>query len=255
MPFTLCHPAAVAIIPAPLRRQVPLAALAIGAMTPDFEYLFRLRTLSLWSHSVPGVFLFCLPAGLLAWLAWEHIARGPTRELLALRHDRPARPMTFRTLSLAALAILLGAFTHIGWDAFTHAGRLGATLIPQLEHEAALLGDYSLRWFGVMQHLSTLAGAIVLGIWFVGEQRRHGRPWGGRQATLALVLIAGAGIVTGALNAFVPHTLGDARYPGRMGLLARFAIGGMIGTGGALLAYSGLRRRTSWVLSSELDRL
>ena len=243
MPFTLCHPAALAVLPAPLRSRLPLAALAIGTMTPDFEYLLRLKPLSVWSHSIPGLFLFCLPVGLLTWIAWEHIARGPTRELLALRTERAPRSLTSATLGLAALAVLLGACTHIGWDSFTHSGRLGSLLIPQLEAEAWRVGSYSLRWFSVLQHLSTLAGALVLGLWFLHERRQHGaRRWNSTAGTL--VAIAAVGLVVGGLNAFVPHTIGASRYPGTLGLLARFAVGGMVGIGGSLLVYSAVRTRT-----------
>ena len=243
MPFTLCHPAALAALPAPLRARLPLAALAIGTMTPDFEYLLRLKPLSVWSHSIPGLFFFCLPAGLMAWLAWEHIARGPTRELLGLRDERMPNPLTFTTLRLAAAAVLLGACTHIGWDAFTHSGRLGSLLFPQLEAEAWRVGSYSLRWFSVLQHLSTLAGALVLGSWFRHERRRHGVGQWTRTAG-ALIAIIAVGVLVGTLNAFVPHTIGAARYPGTMGLLARFVVGGMVGIGAALLVYGATRTRT-----------
>lgn len=242
MPFTLCHPAALAVLPSRLRRSLPLAALAIGTMTPDFEYLLRLKPLSIWSHTLPGLIIFCLPAGMVTWLAWERIARGPTRELLALRADRSSWPLTWGSLARAGLAVLIGAASHLAWDSFTHSGRLGAMLIPQLEQEAWRIGTYSLRWFSVLQHLSTLAGAVVLGVWYLHERRRHGVPaaWTGRAASLAAILVVGA--AAGAANAWLPQTLGDAAYPGRQALLARFVVGGMVGVGGSLLAYGALRR-------------
>jgi hypothetical protein len=242
MPFTLCHPAALAALPARIRRRFPLAALAIGAMTPDFEYLLRLKPLSVWSHTLPGLFFFCVPVGLVAWIAWEQFARGPSRELLALRTERDAHRLTPTTLTVAALAVLIGACTHVLWDAFTHSGRLGAALIPQLEEEAWKIGTYSLRWFGVLQHLSTVVGAIVLGIWYLGERRRFASVWTWSDAGLRVLRIVAVGILVGLVNAFVPHTIGDARHPGTMGLLARFAVGGMVGTAVALLAYGAARR-------------
>lgn len=244
MPFTLSHPAALAVLPRALRDRLPLAALAIGTMSPDFEYLFRLRPLSVWSHTGPGLVFFCLPAGLLAWIAWERIARGPTREMLALRTDRHPHPFAWKTVLLAALGILIGAVTHILWDSFTHAGRLGAILFPQLEREAWKVGTYSLRWFSVLQHLSTVLGAMVIGIWYLQERRRFGTEWRWTGAGLVALRIAAIGLLAGAVNAYAPHTLGDARYPGTMGLLARFAVGGMVGVGAALLA-NGVVRRAS----------
>ena len=243
MPFTLCHPAALAALPAHVRSRLPLAALAIGTMTPDFEYLLRLKPFSVLSHTVPGLFVFCLPIGLLTWLAWEHIARGPTRELLALRDERASEPIVLATLVRAAIAILIGAATHLGWDAFTHSGRLGAALIPQLEAEALRIGSYSMPWFSVMQHLSTLAGACVLGLWFLHERRKYGVPMEWTVAARTLLAIAAIGLFAGALNAFTPHLVGGARYPGTMALLARFVVGGMAGVGASLLVYGATRRR------------
>jgi hypothetical protein len=242
MPFTLCHPAALAVLPSRVRRTLPLAALAIGSMTPDFEYLLRLKPLSVWSHTVPGLIVFCLPAGLVTWIAWEQIARGPTRELLALRTEPSAWPLSIRSLVLASLAVLAGAASHLAWDSFTHSGRLGAMLVPQLEQEAWRIGSYSLRWFSVLQHLSTVAGAIVLGVWFAHERRRHGHAgvWTGRIAVLAVILAIG--ISVGIANAWLPRAVGDAAHPGRQALLARFVVGGMAGVGGALLTYGALRR-------------
>lgn len=242
MPFTLCHPAAIAVLPSRLRRTVPLAALAIGTMTPDFEYLLRLKPLSVWSHTLTGLLIFCLPVGLVTWIAWERIARGPTRELLSLRDDRAPLRLSLGSVALASLAVVIGAASHLVWDSFTHSGRFGAMLFPQLENEAAQVGSYSLRWFGVLQHLSTIAGAVVLGVWFLGERRRHGGPvrWDGRSTAAAAILAIG--LTVGVANAWVPQALGDASSPGRQALLARFVVGGMVGVGGSLLAYGALRR-------------
>lgn len=241
MPFTLCHPAAIAVLPATLRSRLSLAALAIGTMTPDFEYLLRLKPLSVWSHTVPGLFVFCLPVGLLTWVAWERMARGPTRELVALRSERRPHALTPRTLGLAAMAVLLGAASHLVWDSFTHSGRLGALLFPQLETEAWRIGSYSLPWFSVMQHLSTLAGAYVLGLWLRQERRAHGVRWTS-STTTALFAIVGFGVLAGLLNAFVPQVVGDARHPGTLAVLARFVVGGMVGIGASLLVYGAVRR-------------
>lgn len=241
MPFTLCHPAALAVLPRHIRRGLPLAALAIGSMTPDFEYLLRLKPLSVWSHTLPGLVLFCLPVGLMTWIAWERIARDPTRDLLALRKDRSAWPLSGRTVALASLAVLIGAGSHLAWDSFTHSGRLGAMLIPQLEDEVWRIGSYSLRWFSVLQHSSTLAGAAVLAGWFARERRRHGVALStGRAAVLAGILAVGMAV--GAANTLGPQVVGDARHPGRQALLARFVVGVMVGVGGALVVYGALRR-------------
>src|ERR1043166_8840756 len=91
MPFTLSHPAAgVPHWPVLRRLGLPLAAVAIGAMSPDFEYFIRLQTLALWGHSLVGLFVFCLPAGLVVLAGWELLVKDPTLDLLGLSDDRRA---------------------------------------------------------------------------------------------------------------------------------------------------------------------
>jgi hypothetical protein len=243
MPFTLCHPAAIAALPSRLRRLLPLAALAIGSMAPDFEYLLRLKPLSTWSHTLPGLVIFCLPVGLVTWIAWEQIARMPTRELLALESGQHGWPMSAKTIAVAALAVLIGSVTHLGWDAFTHSGRLGTMLFPQLEAEVWTIGSYSLRLFSVFQHLSTVVGAVVIGLWYLRERQHHGTPWEWTPRGVILALILGVGVAVGLANAFLPHTLWNASHPGTQALLARFVVGAMVGIGGSLLAYGALRSR------------
>jgi len=62
LPFTLAHPAAVL----PLRRTgLVFSALVVGSMAPDFPYFLSVSDAIRWGHSTRGVFLFCLPFGLL----------------------------------------------------------------------------------------------------------------------------------------------------------------------------------------------
>src|SRR5688500_17615088 len=123
MPFTLSHAAAVL----PLQRwlKLPLTALMIGSMAPDFGYFFSHDASRQLTHSFAGLFLFALPAGLFIWLFYVALLEKATITLLSDRwHTRFAHtdaisvPLVMR----ACLAILLGAVTHILWDAFTHRG-------------------------------------------------------------------------------------------------------------------------------------
>ena len=64
MPFTLSHPAVVLPF---ARWKLILSALVIGSMTPDFEYFIDIVTdhdVQI-GHSISGIFLFCIPVGLL----------------------------------------------------------------------------------------------------------------------------------------------------------------------------------------------
>lgn len=70
IPFTCSHPALII----PLRWYgFVLSALIIGSMAPDFEYFIRFSTTRTISHTIPGVFTFCLPAGFIVFLLYHKL--------------------------------------------------------------------------------------------------------------------------------------------------------------------------------------
>jgi len=75
MPFTLAHPAAVLPIWAGGKPRLRLAALVLGALTPDFEYFLHLNTVGRYAHSLPGLFFVCLPAGWLSLWLFDRFGR------------------------------------------------------------------------------------------------------------------------------------------------------------------------------------
>src|SRR5215210_2636523 len=64
MPFTFCHPAAVLVFNYFPKKWISLTGLIVGSLSPDFEYFIRMQKLSLYSHSLGGLFFFDLPVGL-----------------------------------------------------------------------------------------------------------------------------------------------------------------------------------------------
>jgi hypothetical protein len=170
VPFTISHAAAVL----PLRRltkgALPLAALMIGSMSPDFAYFVpgdatdRVET-----HSFAGLFWFCWPVSIALWLVFVRVLEQPTLALLPsnwrTRFAASNREMTFHTLALASVAVILGATTHLIWDGFTHRGTATVHALPALHGVVFHYGRWPIRWFVVLQHLSTLFGLLVLAIW------------------------------------------------------------------------------------------
>jgi Domain of unknown function (DUF4184) len=124
LPFTLAHPAAVL----PLRRtKLVFSALIIGSMAPDYPYFLSLTDGIRWGHSWRGVFLFCLPAGLvLLWLFHATLKRplvSLAPECMRKRISGESLTFRFSRLSrflLVVTSLLLGTLTHIFWDGFTH---------------------------------------------------------------------------------------------------------------------------------------
>jgi hypothetical protein len=168
MPFTFAHPAAVL----PLRwfRTVPTVfpALVIGSMTPDIVYFVPLHLDGEFSHSLAGLFLFCLPTGLLLYLLIRHLLRQPLIALLPglLACRLPDRPMPRQTTAArhglwVMLSLLIGAVTHLLWDDLTHHDTV-VTLHGALLGE--LTGQHNIRIgiYPLAQHFSSIAGIMLL---------------------------------------------------------------------------------------------
>src|SRR5688572_18923373 len=123
MPFTVSHAAAALPLQALGNFRLPLAALMVGSLSPDFAYFVPDPWSDFQSHTLRGVFTFCLPAGLVAWLFFVCVLE---RRTLAFLPDAwrcrmaPSAKLSPRSLVLAAVGVVMGAFTHLAWDAFTH---------------------------------------------------------------------------------------------------------------------------------------
>ena len=178
MPWTLSHPAVIL----PLRRLTPqplnFVALVIGSMTPDLGYYINRFDLSTFAHTWPGSFLVCVPSGLFLLLVFYLFCK-PVTYLLPTPH-RPALLSccpVFPTRLLAWLIILgsllLGAWTHNFWDAFTHEHGWFVVRIPWLQAVAFHLGSTTVHIYLVLQELCTLVGFLILLLAY--------RSWLGRQ--------------------------------------------------------------------------
>ncbi|MGW5371162.1 DUF4184 family protein [Streptomyces sp. NPDC004009] len=192
MPFTLSH--AAAVLPAVRRdgggrgRLVP-SVLVAGSFAPDLTYYAagvrpRAMEFGTVTHSLPGV------AGVDVLIAWTLVGlwlfvREPLVALLPrtrqagpatlLRCGAPrARVRAGRVLWWYVSAVL-GALTHVVWDAFTHHDRWGSRLVPWLGGVAAGLPRYT--W---LQYGSSAVAAVVIAVFLAGALRRApgGRPAG-----------------------------------------------------------------------------
>ena len=175
MPFTISHAAAVL----PLRKlRLPLAAMMIGSMAPDFPYFLPGDLSRTNTHDLEGIFLFCLPMGLAVWLLFVHLLERPSIELLPepwrLRIPHSDASFTFKSLALASLGIIVGALTHIAWDAFTHGDTPMTRLFPLLGEQAFSIRGRSVPVYFTLQVLSSLLGLIALAWWAL--RLRHDKP-------------------------------------------------------------------------------
>ncbi|HVC30831.1 MAG TPA: DUF4184 family protein [Steroidobacteraceae bacterium] len=207
MPFTLAHPAAVLPLRrAPLMRTVPLI---IGAMTPDVPYFLPWRIAKHipqgTTHTLLGTFTLDLPFGILmllfVWLLRVPLAAplgaaARAKCFAALEHfgSRPAHWM------LAPLSLLVGSWTHLAWDSFTHPDGWMVSRISALSAPVSLF-SYTGERCHVLQYVSSVFGLAVLAIWLalspVPPSAVRERSAGG---PLLLALLLAAAVTTGGIE-------------------------------------------------------
>lgn len=121
MPFTISH----AVLAPPLAKlfgdRLPIAALAIGMMTPD---LYRMFTTDehLSFHQWSGVLYPNLPLGLAFCLLWYVLYRNLVLQYMGLNKPISFKSIFdfFRFFAMLIIAVILGVSTHLIWDGLTH---------------------------------------------------------------------------------------------------------------------------------------
>jgi hypothetical protein len=172
MPFTVSHAAAALPIHV-LGRRLPLAALMIGSMAPDFAFFVPFAPYRSSTHSIAGVFWFCLPVSLAVWYIFVRWMERPTMALFpeAWREKlTPTGPVTPKLLALTSLGIVIGAGTHLLWDSFTHSHTWATTALPALRERQAELGGAPL--YHLLQIASSVFGLAVLCMWLLSLRKR-----------------------------------------------------------------------------------
>lgn len=185
MPFTLSHAAAAL----PFRKYCPqrldMLALMLGTITPDLAYYWRDFNLAAKAHTFGGSLVICLPLGLAAFYLIRafskeisRIFNGPFREFIENIKTTPSKP-----ISIIA-SVLLGAWTHVIWDSFTHRNGSVVTRIPWLAEDIfslagpgfgfgtgadmglgiGLARGIQIPVYSLLQHLSSTFGLTVLAV-------------------------------------------------------------------------------------------
>lgn len=171
MPFTVSHIAAVLPLGRWSRYRLPLSALAIGSMSPDFGYFLNLGLPSRMSHTVEGVLTQCAPLALLVYLLFHLLVSRPALAMLPqsladrLAPTLPRRADLTPASALAVLAALVvGGLTHIWWDGATHRDGALVMVFPILMTPVPLPFWPDLLLYKLLQHVSSVFGLAVLAL-------------------------------------------------------------------------------------------
>lgn len=164
MPFPLAHPAAVL----PLRRWCPrwfsLPALVIGSIVPDTGYFLGRWGIADLAHQTAGTFLYSLPVGLLllgmlygsAFVLRHHLPARWRRLLPRLALPRPGPPLAI------LLSLVVGACTHLLWDALTHKEGWLAHTWPLASAQVFSFFGHAVRIHHLLWYLSSFAGVAIV---------------------------------------------------------------------------------------------
>ncbi|HEY8877689.1 MAG TPA: DUF4184 family protein [Roseateles sp.] len=213
MPWTFAHPAAILPLRSLCPRWLSFPALILGAMAPDLSYYVGMHgKWRAFCHTPEGVLTVCLPVCLLMLALLLRFA-GPLTVLLTEPHRALVRshlqPMphpAWRALAMAVLSVLIGAATHLAWDSFTHEGRWGAELLPELEEPLLDALDRQFLGTHLLQHLSTAVGVVALALAYRhtlrGRTPAAPQPLDARRRRLLWACLAAACAV-GATSAYV----------------------------------------------------
>ncbi|MGW3009750.1 DUF4184 family protein [Streptomyces sp. NPDC001219] len=168
MPFTLSH--AAAVLPAVRRTGAargPLVASALvaGSFAPDMTYYADTlvpggMAFGEVTHSLTGVLTVDVLVTVVLVAGWLLVRepltalvprtwRGPVHAFLRGRPWQPRGPRELAVLVGGFLvSAVLGAATHVVWDAFTHPGRWGTRLVPGLDRVVGGLPVYTYVQYG-----------------------------------------------------------------------------------------------------------
>ncbi|CAN5492338.1 hypothetical protein BH11ARM2_BH11ARM2_22110 [soil metagenome] len=202
MPVTTAHP----LVAVPLARLgLPLSALTIGSMAPDFPYFLHWPADSHYGHSWEGFFTLSLPLGVVGLVAFHGLFKLPLLSLFPTSHQEKLLPAAraFRIDSvskavLALLAVFLGAVTHIAWDSFTHFYGWPVQHLAFLRDPIGRTFLGSITGYKLVQYASGIGGtAALIYLYFAwikkdefdDEEADEALPWPSPKGRLGMVLI------------------------------------------------------------------
>lgn len=149
-----------------------LSALVVGSLAPDFRYFLNLAPRSHIGHSFKGIFIFCLPVGLAVLWIFQQIMKRPLISLAPRSHQQrlvalanPFRWGGAARFALIVASLLLGAVSHLAWDAFTHDRGLVVRNVPDMRVPLEEFGTHR-PLYNVLQHGSSILGLVILAFWY-----------------------------------------------------------------------------------------
>lgn len=183
MPLTIAHPCAVLPFAKLCPRYLNFAALVCGSMSPDLAYAFQQYHFSAQAHTFAGSFLLDLPSGLVLLLIYycskDLIASQlpvphrqfwlslPSGRSLAMTHGSFSDLL--KASAAVCLSLLVGSWTHIVWDSFTHQHGFAVESLPLLSSELFVFAGIHLQLYKILQYACSGAGLVMLALFYISR--------------------------------------------------------------------------------------
>jgi hypothetical protein len=184
VPFTLSHPAAILPLTRSFSalRPLVLSALIVGSITPDIQYFTSYPNLSRFSHTLPGVFIFCVPVGLLLLWTFHRVVKLPLVSLMPAGQQPYLVAASSEFSSAAVPGDVIVHVTGAGTDApgLGCSDSRGREVLQPLRSPRCYLQAWRVcrgYMYDVLQHGGTLVGVVAMVLWYglvAPGRRRNG---------------------------------------------------------------------------------
>ncbi|MGV0956399.1 DUF4184 family protein [Empedobacter falsenii] len=172
MPLTFCHPAIILPLKKLKSNWFSMTGLIIGSMSPDLEYFSRMEIIATHSHLFWGVLYFDLPIAFIYCFVFHLFVRNVLiNHLPNFFKERFVQFLDFNWIDyfkknwlIVIFSIIIGGYSHLFWDAFTHEWGYFAKLIPMLQ-EVWFSYPIDVKGYKFLQHFSTLVGGLFILFW------------------------------------------------------------------------------------------
>ncbi|SHJ95759.1 DUF4184 family protein [Tepidibacter formicigenes] len=177
MPFTFAHPSIVLPFLIKRTKYLDFTALVIGTMAPDFEYFIYFRPKQIVGHTFLGQLYFNLPIVFIVACIYHYILKKVVILNLPKPYCNKYYYLTKRSWRINSLfkfivfcySAILGSFTHLFWDSFTHKTGFFVKNIGLLTKYIDI-ANFKIPIYKILQHGSTVLGFVVIIMYLIAIQ-------------------------------------------------------------------------------------
>lgn len=170
MPFTFAHPAIILPLTKIRSSAISASCFIAGSITPDFEYFLTMKASGRISHTLTGAFLFDLPVALAIVFLFHSLVKRPFINSLPLYISSRLQELlkfdfvvNFKLNLVGYVScLLIGIFSHIFWDSFSHPHGYFVDRFSALSSRVSISGLPSLPVYRYVQHISTAVGSLII---------------------------------------------------------------------------------------------